>query len=158
MAWVWFSVGAENLVKAALVCSGLLKRTHVKLGYPFYSPNRDKVTWIEEVLCQTKQGAHNPDEAQQYKWVTSDHKDATLGRIWSSEIEKLTGIAKDEKRELKATYKYLTQVIRNRDAHSYLENQRRKDFPAVKGIFVPSFNVLVKTMEYNEHFNAITST
>ena len=26
MAWVWFSVGAENLVKAALVCNGLLEQ------------------------------------------------------------------------------------------------------------------------------------
>ena len=34
MAWVWFSVGAENLVKAALVCNGLVEREPKMLGYP----------------------------------------------------------------------------------------------------------------------------
>ena len=157
MAWVWFSVGAENLVKAALVCSGLLKRKDVKLGYPFFSPNRDKATWVDEVMCPNK-GAHDQEEAQRFEWVTLDHQDATLGRIWRSEIDKLADVSEGEKRKLKAAYKYLTQVIRNRDAHSYVESQRRKDFPAGEGIFVPAFNVLVETMECNGHFNTITST
>ena len=38
MAWVWFSVGAENLVKAALVCSGLLEQKQENSRYPFYWP------------------------------------------------------------------------------------------------------------------------
>ena len=79
-----------------------------------------------------------------------------MGDIWKfklGELSKWRGIADTECRELKAAYKYLTQAIRNRDAHSYIENQRRRDFPAVEGIFVPAFNTLVQTMKDRGHFN-----
>ena len=71
-----------------------------------------------------------------------------LGDIWRSKLDKLSacrGIAETESRGLKAAYKYLTQAIRNRDAHSYIENQRRRDFPAVEGLFVPAFNLRLTT-------------
>ena len=141
MAWVWFSVGAENLVKAALVCNGLVAREHQNLEYPFFSLDTDKATWTGQVLQPQKppKGGYG-----------------TLGDIWKfklGELSKWRGIADTECRELKAAYKYLTQAIRNRDAHSYIENQRRRDFPAVEGIFVPAFNTLVQTMKDSGHFN-----
>ena len=78
-----------------------------------------------------------------------------LGDIWKDKLDELSacrGIAAIESKRLKAAYKYLTQAIRNRDAHSYIENQRRKDFPAVEGLFVPAFNTLVQAMKGNGHF------
>ena len=149
MAWVWFSVGAENLVKAALVCHGL-KVKPKKLGYPEYSHNTDTESWVAKVLNPEK-NAHGSEEAQKY--------DAgTLDKIWRSKLDGLSekGIVPDSQRdELKAAYRYLTEAIRNRDAHTYIQNQRRKDFPAVKGVFVSAFNTLVQTMKDNGHFEAV---
>ena len=62
------------------------------------------------------------------------------------------GDAEAERKELKAAYKYLTQVIRNRDAHSYVANQCRKDLLAVEPIFVPAFNKLVQARRDRGHF------
>ncbi len=36
MAWVWFSVGAENLVEAALVYNELLEGEPQDGGYPVF--------------------------------------------------------------------------------------------------------------------------
>ena len=140
MAWVWFSVGAENLVKAALVCNGLVTGKEQTLGYSIYSRDTSTASWIDEVLQSQK------DSTGGY---------GTLGHIWKVKLDKLTacrGIADTEIKQLKAAYKYLTEAIRNRDAHSYIEKQRIKDFPAVEGIFVPAFNTLVQAMKDRGHF------
>ncbi len=50
MAWVWFSVGAENLVKAALVCNRLLEQKKGNSRYPFYWHGADRLHWVDEVL------------------------------------------------------------------------------------------------------------
>ena len=142
MAWVWFSVGAENLVKAALVCNGLLEGEPQEVGYPVFSGETEKASWIDHVLRYPKspKGGYG-----------------MLGDIWKDKLDELSacrGIAETESKELKAAYKYLTQAIRNRDAHSYIENKRRRDFPAVEGIFVPAFNTLVQTMKGRGHFKS----
>ena len=65
MAWVWFSVGAKNLVKAALVCNKLINGKPKKLGYPVYSHETDRATWIGKVLqSQPTKGSHGSEEAQ----------------------------------------------------------------------------------------------
>ncbi len=142
-AWVWFSVGAENLVKAALVCNGLLEQKQENSRYPFYWRDTDKGEWVDKVLRSRRgPGGGYP----------------TLGPIWEVKLDELCqelGIAEAECKELKAACKYLTQAIRNRDAHSYRENERRKDFPAVEDIFVPAFNKLVQAMKDKGHFKAI---
>ena len=142
MAWVWFSVGAENLVKAALVCNGLLEEEKENPDYPIYWRDTDRESWVDEVLqCQENAGGGY----------------GSLGRIWDVKLDKLSrkrGIPETEGRDLKAAYKYLAQAIRNRDAHSYKRNRRRRDFPAVEGVFVPAFNTLVRTMRDRGHFKA----
>ena len=140
MAWVWFSVGAENLVKAALVCNCLLKAKKQNDRYPFYRPDTNRETWVNEVLdCRRNAGGGYGD----------------LGWIWKCKLRELSekrGHTEVERNELKAAYKYLTQAIRNRDAHSYVANQRRRDFAAVEAVFVPAFNALVQAMNDNGHF------
>ena len=146
MAWIWFSVGAENLVKAACVCNGIIKRKTTKLGYPLFDFKNDRSHWITNVLNPQK-GEHGSEEAQKYDF-------GTLGDIWNRKLDKLSekcGIPPDQREELKVAYKYLTEAIRNRDGHSYIENRRKKDFPAVKGVFVLAFNTLVGTMRDNGH-------
>ena len=142
MAWVWFSVGAENLVKAALVCNGLLEQKQENSRYLFYWRDTDKREWVDQVL-QSRRG---PGGGYPTLWF-----------IWEEKLDELCqerGIAEAECRELKAAYKYLTQAIRNRDAHSYKENERRKDFSAVEKIFAPAFKTLVHAIRAKRHFNA----
>ena len=146
MAWVWFSVGAENLAKAALTCNRVITGKPKNLGYPIYADTQTKSDWMAEVLNPQK-GAYGSLEAQKYEF-------GTLGDIWQSKLDKLSDkreIPPDERKELKVAYKYLTQAIRNRDGHTYIENQRKKDFPAVKGVFVPAFNTLVQAMMDKGH-------
>ena len=145
MAWVWFSVGAENLVKGALVCNSLLEGKPQTLGYPVFSLDTDKTKWVNKVVgCQQRpKGGYG-----------------TLGHIWRVKLDELSKrrkLGEAESKELKSAYKYLTQAIRNRDAHSYVENQRRRDFPSVEGIFVPAFNVIVQAMKDNGHFETVAS-
>ena len=142
MAWVWFSVGAENLVKAALVCNRLLEQKQDNARYPFYSRDADKESWVNEVLEYRRNAGGGY---------------GSLGDIWKCKLDELSekrGIVEAEGKELKAAYKYLTQAIRNRDAHSYKEKKRRKDFPAVEEIFVPAFKTLVQAMKDEGHFKA----
>lgn len=145
MAWVWFSVDAENLVKAALVCNCLLKARKPNDSYPVYWHDIGKESWIEEVLGTRRNAGGGYGE---------------LGDIWKCKLDELSDMRRHteaEGKELKAAYKYLTQAIRNRDAHSYVANQRRRDFLAVEPIFVPAFNTLVQTMKDRGHFNATAS-
>ena len=142
MAWVWFSIGAENLVKAALVCNELLEAKHQNYSYPVYRGDTDKGSWVERVLGSRRNAGGGYGE---------------MGDIWGNKLDDLSdrpGDAEAERKELKAAYKYLTQVVRNRDAHSYVANQRRKDLLAVEPIFVPAFNKLVQAMKDRGHFEA----
>ena len=105
------------------------------------------------MVLQPEQGAYDSEEAQKYEY-------GSLGCIWKCKLDKLSiesGIAEAEGKELKAAYKYLTQAIRNRDAHSYIEHKRRKDFPAVEGVFVPAFNTLVRAMKDKGHFEIVAN-
>ena len=140
MAWVWFSVGAENLVKAALVCGGLLEQKQARTSYPYFWRDTDRAEWIDRILRSRR---------------APGGEYGMLGDIWQVKLDELShkcGLAETEGKELKAAYKYLTQAIRNRDAHSYIENQRRQDFPAAEAIFMPAFNTLLRVMKTGGHF------
>ena len=146
MAWVWFSVGAENLMKAALSCNELIGGIPQHLGYPIYGKTLSRSDWIDKVLNPEPE-AYGSSEAQKYDF-------GTLGQLCRSKLPELCekhGIPTGQSKELKAAYSYLTAAIRNRDGHTYIENRRKQDFPAVGGIFVPAFNTLVKTMTTNKH-------
>lgn len=48
---------------------------------------------------------------------------------------------------LMAAYQHLTQVIRNRDALSYIKDVRKDNFPHAERVFVPAFNILTGKMK-----------
>ena len=111
-------------------------------SYPAYWRDTNKGNWVEEVLGSRRNAGGGYGE---------------LGDIWRYKLDELSGKRGDaeaERKELKAAYKYLTQAIRNRDAHSYVADQRRKDLFAVEPIFVPAFNTLVQAMKDKGHFKA----
>ena len=150
IAWVLFSVGAENLVKAACECNGVVQRGQpIPWKYPRFMASIPVTDWVDMVM---------DDKCSDSGLIRATKVDyQTLGDYWKSHIRglcKLREICLEETRHLIASYKYLTQVIRNRDAHTYIEDERRRDFPAVKPIFVPAFNILVETMKKNQHFDS----
>ena len=148
MAWVCFSVGAENLVKAACICRGVSKRKVGKLGYPVYSASTEKEGWVQKVLNPQK-GTFGDQEAAKYDYGTLRSNWIDNGGI--DKLSEQSVLIYKDRAELRAAYKYLTEVIINRDAHTYISAQRGGDFPAVQGVFVPAFNTLVRTMKDNEH-------
>ena len=107
MAWVLFSVGAENLAKAACVCN--------------------KIVDVED----------RPDLA--------DYVYEHFERLRNEQI-----VSRGDHDKLVEGYGCLKD-IRNRDAHSYRENERMANFPQVKTTFKPAFNILVEAIRCGGH-------
>ena len=149
IAWVLFSVGAENLAKAACVCNGVVHYRGNTLRYPRYMGHIPVTEWVDMVLN---------DKCSDGSLIrATTHNYQKLDRYWQRNLHTLCKkqeICADETRHLIASYKYLSQAIRNRDAHTYVAGERRRDFPAVEPIFVPAFNTLVETMRKKNHFNS----
>lgn len=148
MAWVLFSVGAENLAKAACVCNRVVRGRTTPLRYPRYTGIIPVTEWIDSVI--------NEDWSNGDADRATKHNYQPLEKYWKSYLPRLCRrreVSQGENRRLIAGYKYLAQAIRNRDAHTYIAKQRRKDFPAVEPVLVPAFNILVGTMEKNHHFD-----
>ena len=148
MAWVLFSVGAENLVKAACVCNKVVRGETTTLKYPRYGDSIPVAEWVDSVISED---SFHGDVDRATK-----HNYQPLEKYWKSHLPELCKrreICYRENRHLIAGYKYLAQVVRNRDAHTYIADQRRKDFPAVEPVFVPAFNILVEAMRRNHHFD-----
>ena len=149
IAWVLFSVGAENLAKAACVCNDVVKYRGNTMKYPRYMSHIPVPEWVDMVLN---------DQCSDASLIrATTHNYQKLDRYWQHNLPELCKkqkICADETRHLRASYKYLSQAIRNRDAHTYVAGERRRDFPAVEPIFVPAFNILVETMRKKYHFNS----
>ena len=82
MAWVWFSVGAENLAKAALACHDEVEKETKCLGYPVYSEETDLASWVDAVL-HPRIGAYGSGEARKFEY-------GTLGCIWNVKLDRLS--------------------------------------------------------------------
>jgi hypothetical protein len=162
MAWVMFSVGAENIAKAAFVCNGLLKSKLRDAGYSPH-PSDDLGLWLKSIVNAPLDQlsiyeADIPGRAVVYEYRTlgthlglrekKKGKPSTFDRL----VDKHPAIAGTSKEDvLWASYRYLTDVIRNRDTHTYVKEVRKSNFPLVNILFVPSFNVLVSTMQARSH-------
>ena len=151
ICWVLFSVGAENLAKAARVCNHVVSKRVSSLGYPKYEDAMPVMDWVKKVLNESMSASDSPAKKYDYRplekyWKSTQRHTAFLKSLCSKH-----SVSSNDRDLLIAGYKYLTQAIRNRDAHTYVPEQRQKNYPAVQPIFVPSFNVLLRTMEKNGH-------
>ena len=106
MCWVLFSVGAENLAKAACTCSGVVKipNSPSKLPYPIYEDWLSLKDWGDKVLNGTRD-ENDPPQPEKYDF-------GDLGEYWQCEkyLDKLCNKCKvlsDNRKMLKASYKYL---------------------------------------------------
>ena len=138
--------------KAACVCNGIgPKKVTKPLPYPRYKASMSRMDWVNKVLNDKKEENDTPAEKHNYGaldeyWKSKKNKKAHFVKLCEKH-----NVCSDDRDLLLACYKYLTQSIRNRDAHTYVACARRRDFPAVKPIFVPAFNVLVETLKQKGH-------
>ena len=140
---------AENLAKAACVCNRVVHGEEITLKYPRYTDDIPVTDWVDMVMDGNCSDI-DVTRAINYKYES-------LGDYWNCYLPKLCEkkeVCSKKTRHVKASYKYLTAVIRNRDVHTYIPAERRRDFPAVQPIFVPAFNTLVETMKKNQHFDS----
>ncbi len=127
ICWVLFSVGAENLAKAACVCNQVVSKRVSSLGYPKYEDGMPVMDWVENVLNESMSASDLPAEKYDYRtldqyWKSTNSRTAYLECL----CDKHGHVGPDDRKLLIASYKYLTQAIRNRDAHTYVPEQRQK--------------------------------
>ena len=148
MAWVLFSVEIENIVKAACVYNEVFRGKTISLIYPRYTELIPVDEWVDSVIIENR-SHEDEDRVTKYNYEP-------LEKYWKSHLHELCRRRKvclGDGRRLIAGYKYLAQAIRNRDVHTYIVDQRRRDFSAVEQVFVPASNILVGAMERNHHFD-----
>ncbi len=131
MLWILFSTGAEYLLKASLIFSGLLElRTKQKLGIPLKG-----TPWTSEWL----QSVPASDVANFY----------TMGQVRSQLAQllaRLPDVSQDDKTRVQHTYDLLRDAIRNRDAHAYVKGVRAAHFHVLE-TFCSAFNTLLSLLE-----------
>lgn len=138
MAWALFSVGTESLAMSAYVCNKVVRGKTTSLIYPRNTQLIPVDERVDSVLNENRSYA-NEERA-------TKHSYEPLEKYWKSHLPELCRgqkVCHEESRRLIAGYKYLVHAIRNRNAHTYIADQRRRDFPAVEPVFVPGFNILV---------------
>ena len=84
ICWVLFSVAAENLAKAACVCSGVVKPTVKKLPYPRYDGQICLMDWASKVLSNQSGTGPAPIKYDYHTLVVSqlwNRKDKG-GEVW----------------------------------------------------------------------------
>ncbi|SOF00921.1 hypothetical protein SAMN05446635_8995 [Burkholderia sp. OK233] len=159
--WTTFSIGAEYLLKGALLGNGIeIRGAKPMAAQPKYS---DMAAWCSK--ARRYKGDPKQLETTEYadygalthllqKWVPlmiDQHKPTAS-----------TDPAETERFEAQADLMYgafvlLTQMIRNRDAHAYVPNVRNQHENLLVDMFVPAFNTLVDWMpkthaEINESY------
>lgn len=131
MLWILFSTGAEYLLKASLIFSGLLEfRTQQKLGIPLKETPWTS-TWLQSVPAAD----------------VADFN--TMGRVKSKLTQLLArepAVSQDDKTRVQHAYDLLTDAIRNRDAHAYVQGVRAAHFHVLE-TFCSAFNTLLSLLE-----------
>ena len=130
ICWIAFSVGSEYLAKGACLLNGydLHKNTKVTRP-PLLGENIE--SWIALVIA---------------KDPAANESDLSFGTLGDLPLDKIIKPGQERKLVL-AGYKLLASFIRNRDAHRYTRNVRAFHFHAVESVFVPAFNILLKTLD-----------
>ena len=141
ICWTLFSVGAENVIKAACVQNGYQPRTEY---LPYSLPNQG-ASWLDsqEKLTFIKQ-AGKPQSAPADVEDTERLNYRALEYLLRVELPKLDMAGLEE--VVSGGLRLLVDVVRNRDAHTYQPLQRQSNFYLVSQIFVPCLNIVLGTI------------
>jgi hypothetical protein len=137
ICWIVFSAGAEYLAKGTCLLHGCDLLGKPATVYQPPSCCTSVAQWIKLM---------NVDKGNPLKYEDSSF--GTLGSL----LPHLRKILKagQERDLVLASFKYLASTIRNRDAHRYVRNVRMFDFQAVGILFVPAFNILLRSLDQAE--------
>lgn len=137
MYWVWFSTGAEYLLKGFMIVQdpAFLMRTEKAVALREADDPRSP-QWIDDVL--SNQGATKLQD------VFSTMKVAYQldTRLLTTGIMNGLPPSLDEARRTKAAYLLLKDAIRNRDSHAYVEDVRKSHYHMIHH-FAPAFDTLL---------------
>lgn len=150
--WNMFSIGAENLIKAVLLCNGVdsFRSKRKVLPYPEAAMSPSELsTWAGDVASGIDPLKYK--EVLQYrdlgKIIGKNKRDskpndpeAPLRKFFKRRSESITS---DDANLVFAAFDLLRDTIRNREAHAYVPNVRDAHFYLASEVFLPAFNKLL---------------
>jgi len=135
ICWIIFSVGAEYIGKGFCLVNEHNLIIPDKLVIRSLKLNEELRSWINLVVSDKKSD----------KITQNDVYFGTLGKL-EGIIGKYINDDFDSKL-VEACYIYLANSIRNRDVHRYTKDTRGFHFHMVEKLFVPAFNIILKSVE-----------
>jgi len=136
MLWLWFSTGAEYLLKGYMILQDpeFLKQADKPL--PLLPMSSRPADWANKIIRQQE------DKAIQNIFGTLQVVDGLKGRL---DKQVGDGIPQSPQRaiEIEAIYSILRSAIRNRDSHAYVMDVRLAHFHMTND-FAPAFNDLLR--------------
>jgi len=133
ICWIAFGVGAEYLAKGALILNGCKPNAPAK-SIRLPQPGEDIENWMRLV------NENDPSIRV---------SELGFGTLGNCHVEKILSPGR-ERDFVSASMKLLAGTIRNRDAHRYAQNVRTSHFDLVRSLFVPAFNILLKSLDKAE--------
>lgn len=139
MYWIWFSTGAEYLLKGFLI---LQDPSFLRSAMKFETPPKpgqagtaQSASWAQSVIDNSAPKASQNDFGTMGKAVG-------LARKLATPLDRGVVPAQTAALKAEAAYIFLANAIRNRDSHAYVPDVR-KDHHHMNEIFAPAFNVLI---------------
>lgn len=134
MKWIWFSAGAEYLLKGALISTGDFVPSTGKPKLDFPGQKNAIDAWIDRAFTTAERS-----EKKDYKTM-SDMQEGLKKICKRNSGEERTG------KQLRAAFLILGEALRNRDAHAYVPDVRIGHFHLLH-LFAPACNTLLAWAE-----------
>ena len=138
VCWINFSAGAELFAKGVCLYADHVNEFRKDKEVDGY-PKGDIHSWANRF-------ANTSATSQPDKRHAIDY--GTMGDLTNKILKSLFLNSNGSQKNLViSSYKLLGTTIRNRDAHAYVEDVRESHFYLVEKLFVPSFNILLNSVD-----------
>lgn len=152
--WNMFGTGAENLIKAVLLCNcvGSFRSKKDVLPYPEAAMSPSELSsWAGNVASGIDRSKYKkvPQYGELGKIIGENKKKrdskpnapgAPLQEFFKDHSDSITN---DDADLVFAAFDLLRDTIRNREAHAYVPNVRNSHFYLAAEVFLPAFNKLL---------------
>jgi hypothetical protein len=129
MKWIWFSTGAEYLLKGALISTGDLVPLSGPEKLDFPSEN-EIASWTARAFTSAA------------KTTRTDYKTMSGMQNGLKQLCGRHGSERERGKSLRAAFLLLGESVRNRDAHAYVPDVRVAHFHLLP-LFAEAFNTLL---------------
>lgn len=134
MLWLWFSTGAEYLLKGFMILQNPQFPKQEDKPVPLLPMEDRPSNWADNIIGQ------KPDKAFQNNFGTLQAADGLKDRL-VAQVPNGVALTNARAREIEAIYSNLRSAIRNRDSHAYVKDVRQAHFHMTRD-FAPAFNDL----------------